>query len=225
METNLRKAILIVEDNPGDQLLLTELLTSSALSFNQLIYSSTIASAKQVLEENEVDVILLDLSLPDSSGLGSFFSLKPYTYEIPVIILSGLTDTELALKAISEGAQDYLVKDDFDERLLVKTIQYSIERKKSLAALRTSNDRYNLVSKATNDMVWDWNLKTGSVYRNAEQFERIVKLPINQKDQSGDYWLSHFHPDDKDILSQLMEDINKDINKNNFEMVINNTFT
>jgi YesN/AraC family two-component response regulator len=96
--------------------------------------------------------------------------VNQYAKNIPVVILSGLNDLNTATDAIALGAQDFLMKGEFNEKLLEKTILYSIERKKTLLELRFSNERYEFVSKATNDLVWDWDVLSNKVYRNEEQF-------------------------------------------------------
>lgn len=152
------KNILIVEDNPGDQLLLTELLKSSDLVIEQLHYSQNLTQTLDNIQSTRFDIILLDLSLPDSSGLQTFLSIKPYTLKVPVVILSGLADMELAIAAISEGAQDYLIKDDMDERLLVKTIRYSIERKKNLEEIQRSEEQYRYLFNNNPACIFIWYL-------------------------------------------------------------------
>lgn len=219
MKSYAAKIILIVEDNPGDRIILTELLQASVLDIQEIIYADNLALAIELIKSKDIDIILLDLSLPDSTGLQTFITLQKYAAEKPVVILSGMADTDLAFQAIQEGAQDYLLKDDFDEKILAKTIGYSIERKRNLKELSKSNERFNLVSKATNDMVWDWNIATGEVFRNAEQFVRIMKLPAEAKDNSGDFWYSRMPAQDKSVILNELELIKKDNNRNNFDII------
>ncbi len=133
--------ILIVEDNPGDQFLVTDLLHSSGLSIRNIFFAGTIRESLKVLKEENVDIVLLDLSLPDSHGINSYISVKKCSLSIPVVILSGYTDMALALEAITLGAQDYLIKGDSDEKLLAKTILYSIERMRVEVKLKQSEER------------------------------------------------------------------------------------
>lgn len=195
--------ILMVEDNPGDQFLLEELLLSSGIKIRQLFTAESIKQAHQILKDNRVDIILLDLSLPDSFGINSFTSIREKAGYTPIVILSGVTDMNTALDAINLGAQDYLIKGDYDEKLLSKTILYSIERMSSLQALQESNERYDLVSKATNDMVWDLNLEKGEIYRNAEGWRKIFQAPYNL-DRYGtlDKWVENIHPDEREWVKQ-----------------------
>ncbi|HMK05099.1 MAG TPA: PAS domain S-box protein, partial [Ferruginibacter sp.] len=157
-------------------------------------------------------------SLPDSSGIDSFKSMREAAVNIPVIILSGLTDMNVALDAITLGAQDYLIKGDFDEKLLAKTILYSMERMNTINQLKESNERYNLISQATNDMVWDWDLLTGKVYRNKEGWKKIFRG--EQKDlEVGciDDWDSRIHPEDAGKVELVNEEIQKSV-KDFFEV-------
>lgn len=217
MQKKPGKTILIVEDNPGDQLLLTELLKLSQLSIQEMVYAGRLAEALPLIGQIDPDIILLDLSLPDSSGLETFLAVRAMNHRSPVIILSGLADMALAMHAIQEGAQDYLVKDDFDERLLAKTIRYSIERKHNLEKLRLTNERYDHVIRATNDMIWDWDLSRQEIDRNEEQFVKLLKLPADQRTGSGEFWMSRLHPEDRPVLEAVLRQIFQDRQQSVFE--------
>lgn len=134
--------LLLVEDNPADAYLLTEMLQDTGIGIYQLHKETRLEDAQKFLRNNTVHLILLDLSLPDSAGLDSFLDIQRINNKIPVIILTGLSDTELATYAIQAGAQDYLVKGEFDESLLSRTIQYSLERKKQEEKVRESEEKY-----------------------------------------------------------------------------------
>ncbi|MEO5891391.1 MAG: PAS domain S-box protein [Ferruginibacter sp.] len=187
--------ILMVEDNTGDQFLLSELLSASDIYVKNIFFATRLDTALDQLKE-PIDIILLDLSLPDSNGIDTFNSIVRHAGKTPVVILSGLTDTKLSLDAITLGAQDYLIKGDFDEKLLAKTIRYSIERKKNTEALQESIDRYNMVSKVTNDMVWDWDLTTGHIYRNVDSWNKIFRSCLKELVPTPDLFIESIHPDD-----------------------------
>jgi len=135
-------SILIVEDNPGDLFILEETLRLTRLPIEHIYKSTSAAEAIKVLEEKKISVVLLDLSLPDSSGFNSFVSINEYASTIPIIVLTGLADMDMALETMGNGAQDYLIKGEFDERLLFKSIQYSIERNRIRESLRESHESY-----------------------------------------------------------------------------------
>jgi two-component system sensor histidine kinase UhpB len=134
--------VLIVEDNPGDLFLLEETLRMTRLPFDRVLKAHSAAEAITTLEDDSISIVLLDLSLPDSSGFDSFNQVNVYATDIPIIVLTGLADMELALETMASGAQDYLIKGEFDERLLAKSIQYSIERNRIRESLKESNESY-----------------------------------------------------------------------------------
>lgn len=152
-DSNKGLRILIVEDSPGDQYLVTELLELSVIKIKSLHIAETLLTAIDFLNKDAFDIILLDLSLPDSSGIDTFKTLKKFSDKTPVIILSGLTDTNLAVEAITLGAQDYHIKGELNANLLTKTILYSIERKRNLEVLLENNERYITLSKAELDLL------------------------------------------------------------------------
>jgi len=145
--------ILIVEDNTIDQVVLRENVKRTKLATDEILVASTIGEAIDILDSHKVSIIFLDLFLPDSTGLESFESIVNRVPGIPVIICSSLSDSEITLKAITLGAQDFLIKGHYDFDLLEKTILYSIERKKNLEIIRESNDRYNAIFNGVNDAI------------------------------------------------------------------------
>jgi signal transduction histidine kinase len=121
--------ILVIEDSPADFYLIQEMLRSSPVNVRDIYSSARISEACSLLQDLEIGLVLLDLSLPDSFGIDSFLRIKPLVQHIPVIILSGLSESTLAIEALQQGAQDYLVKGEFKTDLLTRAINYSIERK------------------------------------------------------------------------------------------------
>jgi PAS domain S-box-containing protein len=146
--------ILLVEDNPGDAFLIQELIkevntvkvnlhTVERLSeaFN-LLASAASSSLNQCF-----DVMLLDLSLPDSQGIETFIQANSQAKTIPIIVLTGIDDETLALRAMQEGAQDYLVKGQVTGDLLVRSMRYAIERQRIEDALCQSEERFRVALK------------------------------------------------------------------------------
>lgn len=132
--------LLLIEDNLGDVRLVKEMLSEVKISKFNLISVKTLLEAKTFLNKETVDTILLDLGLPDSRGFDTFKAvnnIKPY---IPIIILTGLQDEELAIKAVKAGAQDYLVKGEINGALLSRAISYGIERKRAEKNLKEFAD-------------------------------------------------------------------------------------
>jgi len=122
--------ILLIEDSPDDQDLLMELFEETSFKPSVLTVTNNLRDGMQHMSKEKTDILLLDLSLPDSFMLKGFSKVKRQFPELPVIIMTVLKDKEIALKAIQKGAQDYLVKGEFEGFLLEKTINYAIERHK-----------------------------------------------------------------------------------------------
>jgi two-component system, cell cycle response regulator len=130
--------VLLVEDNPGDARLVREALHDGAPDQFKVQVADSLQHALASLGPGveEVDVILLDLSLPDSQGLETYRAIHARDPEVPVLVLSGLNDESVALKAVNEGAQDFLRKSKVDSELLPRAIRYAIERHGMLAQVR-----------------------------------------------------------------------------------------
>jgi two-component system sensor histidine kinase UhpB len=122
--------ILIIEDNDDTYLLLANLLKDTGFQIKSI---SRCTDIKEVLEHTtQVDIILTDLALPDSAGMATFKRVSKKFPNIPILVLTGSDELDVALKTIQLGAQDYLIKGEFDAKILGKAIQYSVERKKLL---------------------------------------------------------------------------------------------
>ncbi len=128
--------VLVIEDDPNYFVLVNERLSQNREPAFELIRSKHMQSGLERLGEGDIDVVLLDLMLPDSEGLNSFLSVHKAFPAVPVIILTSVDDDDLAAQAIAWGAQDYLTKGSFDRELLVKSISYAISRNKSQAQLQ-----------------------------------------------------------------------------------------
>jgi len=127
--------ILYIEDNPDDAAIIKRLLGEKCGVACSLVHVDLLAAGLKILEEGGLDIILLDLSLPDSHGFATFLEVKKRAKDLPVIIITGLDDAIMAMKAVREGAQDYLVKGQVDANLLMRAIRYAIERGKLIAKL------------------------------------------------------------------------------------------
>ncbi len=141
--------ILLVEDNPGDARLLQLTLAEADSGRFELTHVSTLSEGLERLTEDRIDVVLLDLSLPDSQGLDTFLKAHAQAPGVPFVVLTGLADERMAVSALREGAQDYLVKGQVDSSLLARSMRYAIERRGADEALRQSEERFRrLVEQA-----------------------------------------------------------------------------
>ncbi|MDN5213006.1 ATP-binding protein [Fulvivirgaceae bacterium BMA12] len=133
--------ILLAEDSKADQQLFKEMLIESGIEIDKLITCEELKAAEDILHCEEFDIILLDFFLPDSVGLDSISKLRQQFSWIPIVIITGYDDRSIALQAINNGAQDYLIKGEFNAELLRKTIYYAIQRHKVSDELVQINKR------------------------------------------------------------------------------------
>lgn len=130
MKQNLN--ILLVEDNPGDALLIEELLLDNDYFSFELNNAATLKEAKEKIETNGFDIILLDLGLPDSDGLMALEEILEIEKVIPIIVITGLKDEKKGREAVKLGAQHYIIKGNVDSYTLIQSILFSIERNQHL---------------------------------------------------------------------------------------------
>lgn len=125
--------LLLVEDNPAEARLCMEMLKEVGPGKLKALHVQSLRQARQRISQLQLDVVLLDLSLPDSSGLNTLTEIRRAGPELPVLVLTGNEDEALAVQAVRGGAEDYLFKSDLQGALLFRAIQYAIQRKKNEA--------------------------------------------------------------------------------------------
>jgi two-component system, NarL family, sensor histidine kinase UhpB len=201
--------ILVVEDNPGDFYLLNEYIKKTGLPTTDVLHANRLKDALSILEHSNPDLIFLDLALPDGQGIESFNIINNAAPDLSIIVLSGMIDKQIALHTILLGAQDYLVKGTFDETLLTKSIEYSIERKKNIRHAVENYERYHSLVKATNDTVWDRDLRNKEISWN-EGIRKIFGHRVEEFHTSDEWHFTNIHPDDR---KRVADSINYCIDK------------
>lgn len=196
--------LLLVEDSPLDARLLLDYLRRMTKANFQTVVVDTLENALTYLDTNPVDLIILDLVLPDSQGSETLIRLLERQSTIPVIVLSGLNDEELAVEAVRLGAQDYLVKSQVNSDLIFKSIAYAIKRGQVMEALRESEERYALAAQAANDGLWDWNLRTDSLYFSPRWCGMLGAKP-GEIPGTPSEWFSRVHSDDLSGLQTAIQ--------------------
>jgi PAS domain S-box-containing protein len=141
--------ILLVEDNPGDVRLIEEMIKTAGANLYELAVVGTLDGALGRLRQEAFDAIFLDLSLPDSSGLATMKSVQGNAPHVALVVITGLSDDAVALEALKIGAEDFLVKGQFDGPILVRSLKYAITRKWSEEALRETKERYRNIFENT----------------------------------------------------------------------------
>lgn len=127
--TDLKLSILLVEDSSLDARMFTEFLRRSEIAACEIIVATTVNDAVCKLREARFELVVLDLNLPDSRGLETFYTIQKAT-EIPVVIFTGSSDDAVTSQAIMAGAQDYIVKGETDKHSLIRSLRFAIERSK-----------------------------------------------------------------------------------------------
>jgi len=146
---------LLIEDNPGDARLVREFLRDAGtrLATVDLTHADRLANGLERLQQGGIDVVLLDLSLPDSSGLQTFESVHAAAPGVPVVVISGLDDEAVAVRAVHQGAQDYLVKSQLEGGTILRSMRYAIERQRLDAArLELERQRDEFFSSVSHDL-------------------------------------------------------------------------
>lgn len=144
---NGKLTVLLIEDNPGDTRLIQEMLAEASGVTFELECAHRLSTGLERLAEGGIDVVLLDLGLPDSQGLDTFDKVYAHA-QIPAIVLSGLDDESLAVEAVQRGAQDYLIKGQIDSNPLARAIRYAVERRRMAEALQQRNRELTLLHRA-----------------------------------------------------------------------------
>lgn len=137
---NATVKVVLVEDNPTDARLLRGFLLKAGSILFDLVHLEQLSEAIEYLSLNSCDIILLDLSLPDSHGLDTLREMAAIAPDIPIVVMTGLDDEATAIAALREGAQDYLVKGEISRNWLIHAIQYAIERQQILERLHHLNE-------------------------------------------------------------------------------------
>ncbi|MBA3704592.1 MAG: response regulator [Bacteroidetes bacterium] len=210
--------ILLIEDNPGDARLLEVYLKESFNNVFTLLTVDYLSKGLELLEKNNFNIIILDLSLPDSNGLETFKNVYAHAPKTPIIVLTGLADESLGLNAMKLGAQDFLMKGKLKSKSLRRSINYSIERAKLLnelaektktleentIALKKEKLKLAQAQKISHIGSWEWDLIKDEFYWSEELY-RIYGLNPNTG-ITYDKVLEVTYPEDKQYVKSIMEE-------------------
>jgi PAS domain S-box-containing protein len=196
--------LLLVEDNAADAALLREALDETTYGSFRMTHTRRLDEAMRRLESEPFDVILLDLGLPDSQGLQTLERIRNRTRKTPVVVLTGLANEVLGVRAVQDGAQDYLVKGETAAAMMGRAIRFAIERKRAEEAFQAAEQRLTLAVDAAQIGIWDWDQLTGKI-----AWSQNVKLLFGlAPDEPGDPYETFsriLHPDDSCAVQETIE--------------------
>lgn len=166
--------VLLVEDNPGDARFVQEILKDQDGANFVFKHYMTLAEGLECLSNYAADIILLDLSLPDSHGLQTLSRMRRQFPDIPILVLTGKESEELGIKAVAIGAQDYLVKGLISGASIARSIQYAIERK------RVELERFRKLLNRSNESIFVLEVPSGKLVDVNETAENMLEMPKDQ---------------------------------------------
>lgn len=200
--------VLLVEDNLGDAFLIQEQFESAKTFEYSIVHVDYLAKAIAYLEQSPCDVILLDLSLPDSQGIETLKTIAKKAFQVPIVILTGTNDEELAIQAVRQGAQDYFVKGQVMGQVLVHALHYAIERKLIEEQLKTRTFQL----EALNQELEAFNYTVSHDLRNPLTVVKGManllkhKYALEQRDEEEQHFLKHIC-DSSDRMEQIIKDL------------------
>lgn len=171
--------LLLIEDNPGDVRLVKEVLAIEGAGRFAVSVVDSLENAMALLERERVEVILLDLQLPDGAGLDSLLKIHAIAPGVPIVVLSNSADEQLAVQSVQRGAQDFLVKDHVNAHTLLRSLRYAIERKLMEERLHELAHHDSLTGLANRKLFYD-RLKTElALARRHELSLALLMLDLN----------------------------------------------
>jgi diguanylate cyclase (GGDEF)-like protein/PAS domain S-box-containing protein len=195
--------VLLVEDDEDDFLLTRSMLRAQARATFEVDWEQSYASALSAIAAASHDLYLVDYRLGERTGLDLVREAWNGDPSAPVILLTGQDDYEVDLEATELGVTDYLVKGTIDAPGLERTIRYAVRQHRAIVDLRRSEERYAVAVRATNDGIWDWDLKSGRMH-----FSERWKTLLGYEDFSrgaADAWFELVHPADVERLRREID--------------------
>ncbi len=201
--SSARTHILVVEDEESFAGLVREIVTEESRGTYAVAVADSLAKALAHLGTTACDLVLLDLTLPDCRGLKTYERLRECAPRVPVIVLSGLIDEGMALQALRAGAQDYLLKNEFDGRLLTRAIRYALERQAVEARLRERDEFFRLISENVTDLISVVD-ETGRRLYSSPSYQTVLG---QSDDLTGTNSFEEIHPEDRETIQGVLREV------------------
>jgi diguanylate cyclase (GGDEF)-like protein/PAS domain S-box-containing protein len=191
--------LLLVEDSPGDARLIREMLEEPGSQNIELTHVQRMSDAEAHLAGCTVDIILLDLGLPDAQGLEAVYRCRAAAPRVPLVLLTIVDDESVAAQALHEGVQDYLVKGQIDARTLRRALRYAMDRNISETALRGSDLRFSQLADTIHDVFFTIDLPSARMSYVSPAYERIWGRSCQSLYAEPGSWADSIHPDDREF--------------------------
>ena len=193
--------VLLVEDNQADARFLREAMKETGMDRAYMVHVQRLSDAFAKIDQERFDVILLDLSLPDAEGMETITRMQERASGVPIVVLTGLDDADIAMRALRQGAQDYLVKGQGDSHLLMRSMRYAIERKRGEEALQKREEHYRSLIENALDIISILN-EDGGIRYASPSVQRV--LGYDPVELIGRSIFSYAHPDDVAAVQDLL---------------------
>ncbi len=212
--------VMLIEDNHDDALLIQRYLSKAIKVTYQIHHVDELRKGLDFLNSGGVDVVLLDLGLPDAQGLSAFEKVYAMSPDVPIIVLTGHDDDDLAMEAVHKGAQDYLVKGQIAGGLLQRSIRYAIERKRAAAELKRLNEL--LERQATTDPLTGilnrlkFNHTLSAEIQRSKRYSIPLSLIMFDIDHFKNINDSHGHHMGDKVLREIVDLVKENIRVHDF---------
>lgn len=194
--------ILLIDDNPGDVRLIREYLQERHAGPLQIHTADRLSAGLKIMAAVNPDIVLLDLSLPDSHGLDTFLAFQQQAPNTPIVVFSGNENEDMALMAMQAGAEDYLPKQDVDSIVLLRTIRHALARRRAERALRVTEERYRTIVESAEEGIWQLNRQGNARFLNPAM-ARLFGYTVSQ--MMGHPMLDFVAPEDRAIAQEFLD--------------------
>ena len=196
--------VLLIEDNEDDVSIIRARLAEKRDIAIRLERTDRLSDGLSRLENGTIDLVLLDLSLPDSQGLDTFSRIHACVPDVPIVVVTALDDEATAAQLMRMGAQDYLVKARLNSDVLLRAIRHAIERKQAEAELRKSQVMLAEAQRIAHLGNWEWDLATKAIRWSAEMY-RIFGFTPGEFVVTHEFLLKLVHPEDRSALNEAVD--------------------
>ncbi|KAA3598115.1 MAG: PAS domain S-box protein [Calditrichaeota bacterium] len=198
-------SILIIEDDPEDFTLFEDHLSEiKDFAKMNVSWAKTFDEGNDKLKTGKFDLCFADYNLGEKSGLDFILENSNQKYSPSFILITGLGNREIDLKAMEAGASDYLIKNEVNPSSLERTIRYTLSQKIIEEEFKISEDRLNLALNASNEGLWDWNLVTDKFYRS-ERWANILGYELSEIENVKKIWVDKIHPNDLERVHKSLD--------------------